>query len=179
MVAAPLVAGQPELACDIGAAGPGPTEVNHGSQILPPLEGDHADPSRPQRLGNAAIQKRRGQLNGMARQDARVEAVEPAGLQVVPWAVLNHHMVVDAILSRLLEGPVGDLVHANRARRRLVPLQGIPGCELPSPVRPCHRISSALNLRQGGEKLRGDDGGRMLAEEGFILSPRLDRAFVE
>ena len=178
VVAAPLVRSQPQPACGIGPSGPGTTEMNHSAQVLLLLERDRADLSRSYRLGDPSIQQRRSQLDGMAWHDARVEAVEPARSQVVPRADLDHHVVVDAIARRLAEGPVGDLKHANRARRRLVPLQGIPH-QLPSPVCPCHRIPSALDLRQRGKELRCDGRGRMLAEEGFVLLPRLDRAFVE
>src|SRR3990167_3999903 len=107
-------------------AGSGPTEVNQGREILLLPERDPAAQPGADRLGDGAIERGRGHFDGMARQDARVEAVEPTGIQVVPGAVLDHHMVVDTITRRLAKGPVRDLIHPNRARRRLVPLEWIP-----------------------------------------------------
>ena len=172
------MAGRLESACGIGAAGSRSTEVNHGGQILLPLERDLADPLRSQRLGDLAIEQRRSQLDGMARQDPGVETVEPARFPIVPRAVLDHHVVVNAIALRLAEGPVGNLVHANRARGRLEQLQGIPR-QLPAPVGPCHGIPPALDLRQRSQKLRSDDRSRMLPKERFVFFPGLDRALVE
>ena len=78
MVAAPLVGGKSELAFGIGPSGPGSAEVNHCGQILLTLERDRADPSRSDCLCDLSIEQRRGQLDGMARHDACVEAIEPA-----------------------------------------------------------------------------------------------------
>ncbi len=102
MVAAALVAGQPEFACGIGAAGSGSTEMNHGGQILLSPERHLAHSLRSYDLHNLPIEQRCRQLDGMARQDAGIETVEPAGLQVVPRAVLDYDVVVDAIAGRLI-----------------------------------------------------------------------------
>ena len=114
----------------------------------------------------------------MARHDARVEAVEPTGVQIVPGAVFDHHMVVDAVALRLLKRPVGDLVHADRARRRLIPLQGIPR-RTPPPVGPRHGVASPFAWASAASSSGGDDGGRMFAEERAVFLPGLGGAFVE
>src|SRR5574341_416803 len=178
VVAAPFAGGQAKAARGIGAAGSGSTEVDHCGQILLLLERGSGYPPVPNRACNGAIQEGRSQLNGMAWQDAGVEAVEPARFQVVPGAVFHHQVVVDAVAFRFAERPVGDLVHADRARRRLVQLQGIP-CQLPTPVGPGHGVPPALHLGERSQQFGCDDRGRMLAEERSVLLPRLGGALVE
>ena len=137
--------GQLEAVRSIGVAGSSSAEVDYSGQIVLLPERDRAVLSRPYRTRDASIQQRRSQLDGMARHDAAVEAVKPTGIRVVPRAVLEHLMVRNAVTSRFLEGPVCNLVHADRARRWLVQLQGIPR-QTPPPVGPRHRIPSALHL---------------------------------
>ena len=176
MVAAPLVGGQPEAAPCIGLARPGAAQVNHCGQILLLLE--RGAPLASHRARDAAIQQGCCQLNGVARHDASVEAVEPARVRVVPGSILDHDMVVDAVLLRLAERPVSDLIHADCARRRLVQLERIPR-QAPPPVRPCHRVAPALDLSKRGQKRGRDNNGRMLAEERLVSPPCLGRGFAE
>src|SRR4029453_19455154 len=75
---------------------------------------------------------------------------------------------------RLREGRVRELEHADRARRRLIERERIPG-EPPAPVRPRYRIAGALDLGERAQQLGGDDGGRMLAEERAVVPPCLGR----
>ena len=178
MVAAPLMVGQSETACHIGTAHRGATEVDHGGQILFLLERDPADLSRPHGARDTSIEQRRGQLNGMARHDAAVQAVEPAGIRVAPGALLDHLMIMDAVARGFLESPVRNLVHADRARRRSIEFQGIPG-QMPLPVGPCHRVSATLDLSQRGQQLRRHNRCCVFAEERAVLFPRLGRALVE
>lgn len=159
-------------------AGPGSTEVYQGREILLLSKSDPAAQPGADRLGDRAIERGRGHFDGMARQDAGVEAVEPTGVQIVPGAVLDDHVVVDTVARRLAEGPVCDLIHADRARRRLVPLKRIPR-KMPAPVGPRHRIARSLRLRQRRQQLGGDDRGRMFAEERAVFLPGFDGTFVE
>ena len=131
-----------------------------------------------QRARDVSVEQGRGQLDRMARHDAAVETVEPARFHVLPGAILDHHVIVDAVALCLAERPVGDLVHADRARRRLVERKGIPR-PLPPPVCPRHRVPSPLDLRQRSQQFRCDDRSRMLAEERSVFVPRLGGTLVE
>ncbi len=178
VVAAPLAVGKPEAARGIGVAGSSSAQVDHGGQILLLPECDCADPSRSYGTRDASIQQRRGQLDGMAWYDAAVEAIEPTGIRVVPRAILDHTMVMDTVAIRFLERPVRNLIHAHRARCRLVESQGVPR-QMPPPVGSCHRIPSALNLRQRRQQLGRDDRCCMCTEERAVLLPRFGRVLVE
>jgi hypothetical protein len=59
---------------------------------------------------------------------------------VEPAAVLHDGMASDAIRSRLSEGGVGHLVHADGARGGLIDGEGVPG-QAPSPIDPGYRIA--------------------------------------
>ena len=96
-------------------AGSGSAEVDHGGQILFLPKRDRADPSGSDGTHDASIEPRRSQLDGMARYNAGIEAVEPTGIRVVPGAVFDHPMITDAVSRRFVEGPVRNLVHADRA----------------------------------------------------------------
>ena len=178
VVAASLVVGQSKSTCHIGAARCGAAEVDHGGQILFLPERDPAYPLRPHGTRDAPIQQSRGQLDGMARHDAAVEAVEPAGILVAPGALRDHLMVMDAVACGFLEGPVRNLVHADCARCRLIEFQGIPR-QMPSPVGSCHRIPSTLDLSQRSQQLGRHDRRRMFAEERAVLFPCLGGVLVE
>ena len=120
MVAASLVAGESEAVCCIGVALCSSTEMDHDGQILLLLERSRSEPLVCQRARDVSVELGRGQLDRMARHDARIETVEPSRFHVVPGAILNHHVIVDAVVLRFAERPVGGLVHADRARCRLV-----------------------------------------------------------
>ena len=49
---------------------------------------------------DGAIQQSRRHLDGVARQDAGIETVEPTRFHVVPGAFLNHHMIVNTVALR-------------------------------------------------------------------------------
>src|ERR1700732_2587986 len=87
-------------------------------------------------------------------------------------------MIADAIGSRLGEGCVGHLEHANAARGRLVDREGVPG-QPPLPIGARDRIAGGLDLRQRGEQLGGDGCGGILAKERRILAPGFNRGFIE
>ena len=150
VVAAPLVAGESEAMCCIGVACCSSTEMDHGGQILLLLQRRRGKPPVCQRARDVSVEQGRGQLDRMARHDTAVETVEPARFQILPGAILNHHVIVDAVTLRLEERSVGDLVHADRARCRLVQPQGIPR-QTPSPVRPRHRVAPTFNLGKRGQ----------------------------
>ena len=84
----------------------------------------------------------------------------------------HHHVVVDAVALGFLERGIGDLVHADGARGRLVELERIPR-QPPPPVRPRHRVAGALDLRQGGQQIRRHGGRGVLAEERPVAAPGL------
>src|SRR5207247_5914052 len=88
VVAAPLAGGQPEAAPRVGVARPGAAEMDDGGQILLLAERGRGDPQAPERTGDAPVQQGGRQLDGVARHDARVGAVEPARPEVVPRALL-------------------------------------------------------------------------------------------
>ena len=101
---------------------------------------------------DVTIQQRGGHLHRMTGHHAGVERVEPARVQVVPGAVLDDDVVVDAIAPGLCERSIGDLEHPDGARRRPVPLERVPA-EAPPPVGPCYRVAAALDLGQSGQQL--------------------------
>ena len=75
MIAAPLMRQEPKVSSDIGLSRAGATEVNDGGQILLSLERNSGDALPSDCTGDGTIEKSRGQFDGMARQDARVQAV--------------------------------------------------------------------------------------------------------
>jgi len=178
LVAAALVGGQAESPRGKGLAGPDPAQVNHGSQIPLLRERGGADPLPLQRPLDVAIQERRGHLRGVTGHDAEVQAVEPARLRVVPWAVFDGDVVVNAIAPRLAEGPVRDLEHADRTRRRPVHVEGILR-QAPAPVGPRDWIAGAFGLRQRGKEVGRDDSRRMLAENRRVLPPGFGGSLVQ
>src|SRR5262249_12901538 len=76
-----------------------------------------------QNVPDVHVQVGGGQLYRMAWYHAKVETVEPTGMPVVPGAIGNGHMVVNAIVPGLLERPMGELVHADGARGGPVDLE--------------------------------------------------------
>src|SRR5882762_9518124 len=148
------------------------------SQVLLLLKRGAGDPLGAERAGDAAIQKRRGQLDRVAGHYARVEAIEPARSHRVPRSLLDHGMIVDAIALRFAERSIGNLVHADRARYRAVQLERIPG-QLPAPGRAGYRIAGAFDLGERGKKPGRHDGGRVVAEDRLVLPPCLGRRLGE
>lgn len=96
----------------------------------------------------------------------------------MPGAVFDYRMIVYAVAPGQLEGAVGELIHAHRAGRRLIPFQWIPG-DTPSPVRVCDGVACAFSLGERGEQFRRDDGRRMLAEQRAIFLPGFCRTFIK
>ena len=178
MVAAALAGGQTEAVRRIGVPLPRPAQEDHGGQILLPLGRGGGDPMTPDGARDTAIQKGRRHLDGVTRHDTAVEDIEPARRRVEPRAVLDHHVVVDAVALRFAESRIGDLVHADRAGRRLVHLERIPR-QTPAPVRPRHGVARPFDLGERGQEGRRDDGCRVLVEERPVAPPGLDRALVE
>ena len=151
----------------------------HDRGQMPLLHGaDAADPGARQDPGDLQVKIRRGQLDGIGRQYARVERVEPTGVPVVPRTLAHHLVSVDAIVARLGKGGVGDLVHADRARSRPVNLQG-PEHPRPAPVGAHQRIARALDLRQRRQQLRRDAARGVAPEERPVLPPGLLRSLIE
>lgn len=170
MVAATLVKREAKVPLCIVPASPGAAEMDDRSQVLLLLERHR---SLCDYSGDITVEQRCGQLDGVAWQDPRVEAVEPTGVEVVPWPVFNDHMVVDTVAFPFLKRAVGDLEHADRRRGRLVPFQRIRRDDAPSPIGPCHRIAGAFGLGQCGKQLRCNDGCRMGLEQRAVFLPRL------
>jgi len=170
VVPALLARDEAEPAARVGIARALAAEMDDGGQILllPERRGD--DAPALQGAGDHAIEHRRGQLDRVARQHARVETPEPA-------LVLGHHVIAHAEALRLPEGGIGDLVHADRARRGTIHLERVPR-HLPAPVGAGHRIARALDLGERGEQLGGDGGGRVAAEERRVAAPGLGGALV-
>lgn len=178
MIAAPLLRGQAKATRHICVPGAGPTEMNHRGQILLLLERGPTLSMRTDGVCYGAVEQGGGQLDGMAGQDTAVEAVEPAGVRIVPRAVLNDTVVMDAVPLPFLKGRVGDLEHADCARRRTIQFQRIPG-QSPAPVSARDRIARAFDLRQRGQQIRRHDGGGMCAEERAVFLPCFVGVFIE
>jgi hypothetical protein len=178
MVAAARAGGQLKAPPRVGVARTGSAQVDDRGQVLFLLEVGRADPLARQRSCDAAVQVGGSHLDGVARDDTGVEAVEPARPPVVPGPILHYRVVMDAVAPRVPERAVRDLVHPDRARRRLVDLEGIPG-PTPPPVGPGHRIARALDLGQRGQQIGRHDGRGMLAEERPVPPPGLGRRLVE
>jgi len=130
--------------------------MDQGGEILLPLQRRRRKSPVRERGCYLSIEQGGSQFDRVTWQDARVEAVEPTRVQVVPGAILDDHMIVNAIALPLLKGSIGDLVHTDRTRCRLVQLQGIPR-QTPPPVGPRHRITAALDLSQCGEQFRSNN----------------------
>ncbi len=162
----------------IGVARCRATQMDDRSEVLLLLKRHAGDSLGAERAGDAAIEKRRGQLDRVAGHDARVQAVEPARSHRVPRSPLDHGVIMDAIALRFAERSIGNLVHADRARCRAVQLERIPG-QLPAPGRAGHRIAGAFDLGERGEKRGRHDGGGVVAEDRLVLPPRLGRRLGE
>ncbi len=80
VVPAPLTRGRPKAACSISVARTGPTEMNHGGHVLFLLERGTGASRLSDCAYHCTVEQSCRQLDGMVRQDAAVEAVEPAGV---------------------------------------------------------------------------------------------------
>ena len=176
VVAASLAASEPEPAARVCVAGPAPAQVDDRREVLPLLQRGGGDAVAPEGARDRAIQQRCGHFHRVSGHHARVERVEPARPRVVPRAVLDHDVVMDAVASGFGEGAVGDLKHADGARGRPVHLEWVPA-ESPPPIGPCHRVAAALHLGQCGQQFRRDDRCGVLGEERAVLPPGLRRSF--
>src|SRR5688500_8783937 len=107
----------------------------------------------------------------MARHGPAIEAVEPAGTDVMPPSIGNDLMIPDTVFSRFGERAVGDLKHAYRAGSRTINFERVPR-PAPVPIGASDRIAAAFHLSQRGKKFRRDDPGRMLLEQRSITPPR-------
>lgn len=110
MVAAPLMDTETIVTPYILTAESGATEVDHSGEILL-LFGSGwlvSDGSV-----HVSVEMHSGQFNRMARDYSRVEAVEPAGFKVIPWAIFDDLVIVDAVALAFLKGAIRDLKHAD------------------------------------------------------------------
>lgn len=115
MITAFLAGGETEPASGEGMAGSGAAEVNDGGELLLLVPADRGPRPGPEGSGDLTIEQGGCEFNGMARDDASVEAVEPAGMDIIPGAVFDHHMVVDTVAFRLPKCAIGQLEHPDRA----------------------------------------------------------------
>src|SRR5918995_2092172 len=106
----------------------------------------------------------------MARNGAAIEAVEPAGMDVMPGSIGDDLMIPDTVFARFGERAVGDLKHANRAGSRPIDLERIPG-PAPTPVSASNRIATPFHLSQRGKKFRRNHSCRMFLEQRSIIPP--------
>lgn len=170
MITAFLVGREVEPARNERVPGSRSAEVDDSRKVLLLLPADRGASPGTDRRGDLTIEQGGGQFDGMARNNACVEAVEPTSMHIIPGAVFNHHMVVDAVAFRFSECAIGQLEHPDGARSRSVPIERIPG-QSPAPIGSCHGIARSFHLCQRGEKVRGDDGRRMLTKERPVFLP--------
>lgn len=106
MVAAALVGQETKVPFCVVTARPGTAEMDDRRQVLLLLErrGSLSDGFR-----YMTVEVRGGHLDRVARDDSGVETVEPTGIEVVPRAVFDDHMVVDTVALPFLKRAVGDL----------------------------------------------------------------------
>jgi hypothetical protein len=103
-----------------------PAQVNHGSELLFFGQAGLRGSVKSERISDAAVEVRGGQLGRMAGNCPGVKTIEPAGIQLVPTTSADNLVIADAILSRFGKGPVGDLVHAERARSWTINFERVP-----------------------------------------------------
>src|SRR5262245_29969533 len=87
----------------------GAAQMDQGGEVLLLLRCRRDAGQAGEHWRDTAVQVDRRKLDGVARQDANIEAGEPA-------AVLDDRVLADAIAPRLGESRIGHLVHADRAR---------------------------------------------------------------
>ena len=142
-----------KAACSEGLSSLQSAQVNHGRQILLLRQADLRRATTSQSIDHALVEVRAGHFDRMARQRSSIEAIEPAGTQIMPRTFGHNRMIPDAILPGLRESSVGDLKHAERARGRTIDFKRVPR-PLPAPVGAGDGIAVALDLSQRGEKFR-------------------------
>src|SRR5450631_3431179 len=147
MISASLTRRQLEAAPDVGIARTCAAEMDHCGQLLLMFERREIQVMALQSACDGAIEIRRRELHRMGRDHPCVQAIEPARIPIAPRAIFGNGMIVDAIASGLGKGAIGDLVHADCARRgaEYVERLGIKG---PSPVSAHHRIAGTFDLRE-------------------------------
>ena len=160
MAATPFPGRQTEAPSHKGGSSLPPTEVDHRSELFLLLKSHPRDSLLVQQFHDNVMQPCRGHLNGMTWYQSAVEAVEPAGPQIVPGTGLDNSVIVDAIPLCLHKRIIGDLQHADRTRGRRVNLKRIPR-PAPAPVGPDERVSMAFHLGESGKQLGRNDVGRM------------------
>src|SRR5262249_11135404 len=116
MIAAALAGGEVEAAARESLRRAGAAEMDESGEILQLPSGRLRARLLRQDGGDAAVEIDGGQLDGVARQQAAVEAGEPT--------VVGDGVIPDAGAARLDECRVGHLVHADRARGRRIDGEG-------------------------------------------------------
>src|SRR5262245_60798185 len=111
MVAASLAGSKSEPAARVRVANGASAQVDHSCEVLTLLYRGGGNVVVLERSRDRVIEERRGHLHSITRHDARVERVEPTRSQIVPVTVLDDDMVMDAVVPRLCERPVGGLKH--------------------------------------------------------------------
>ena len=107
--------GYPKPARDEGLSSLQSAQVNHRSKFLLLREINLGGAMIGQSTDHAPVQIRGGHFGRMAGQSPSIEAIEPAGMQIMPGTFGQNHVITDAILAGLSECTVGDLKHAERA----------------------------------------------------------------
>src|SRR5437763_14833270 len=87
-------------------------------------------------------------------------------------------MVENAIALSLRERRVGQLIHADRARSRLVDRERIRS-QTPPPIGGCNGVAGALDLGEGGQQLRWDRDRGIFPKERSITSPGFNGCFIK
>ena len=147
MLAAALPGADAKPAPRVKIRSPRTAQVHDGSQMLHLGGARGAVRERRENPRDLQFQISRRQFHRVSRQDAQVQAVEPAGVPVVPGALARQPVIVDAVVTRLGESRVGDLVHADGARGGPIEIEE-PRGRSPVPVGAHQGIAGTLYLRQ-------------------------------
>jgi hypothetical protein len=115
VVAAAFAWHQLKTAASEGCGPTGTAEVDEGSEILRLLQTRCRTWPACKYLRDIPVQRHRRKRDGMARHDAGIEPVEPAGVPIVPGALLSDGVVADAIVPCVGKGRIRQLVHADGA----------------------------------------------------------------
>ena len=105
----------PKAARGEGLASLQSAQMNHRRQFLLLRQADLGRSTCSQSIDDALVEVGGGHFGCMARQSSSIEAIEPAGTQIVPRTFGHNRMISDAILSGLGKRSVGNLKHAERA----------------------------------------------------------------
>jgi hypothetical protein len=106
VISAALMCNQAQPAPRIPVTRAGTAQVNQRCEILFLPQRRSLDARIGERLGDLAVEIRGRQLDGMRGDDACIQAIEPTRVKVVPRAVLDDDMIVDAVVPRLRERTV-------------------------------------------------------------------------